>query len=333
MLEYRQILADLKERKYKPIYVLMGEEAYFIDLISNYIADTVLDESEREFNQTIIYGKDATAENIIANVRSYPMMANHRVVIIREAQQFKELDKLEAYFLRPVQSTIFVICHKYGSIDRRKKFFKSIEKNPNVLLYNAEPMTTEDVIGWIVQKFRQRKIRIEDRAAFVLTELLGNDLHKLANEIEKMVLLLPEGSEVRIEEVTSNVGMSREYNVFELQSALANKNVSRAFRIVHHFARNPNAQPLPLVLGTLYSYFSKLLLVQREKPRSERDIYGMVKVFDMKEFQRALKNYPFPKLVRIMGHLHECDLRSKGVNNHSAGDGALLTELVYKILN
>jgi len=333
MLEYRQILADLKDRKYKPVYILMGQEAYFIDLISNYIADTVLDDAEREFNQTIIYGKDATAENVIATVRSYPMMASRRVVILREAQQFKDLDKLEAYLQKPVETTILVICHKYGSIDKRKKFFKSIEKNRNLLLYEAKPMNTEDVIGWIVQKFRQRKIRVEEKAAYILTELLGNDLHKLANEIEKMVLLLPEGSEVRAEEVTSNVGMSRDYNVFELQSALAHKNAVRAFRIVNHFAKNPNSMPLPMVMGTLYSYFSKLLLVQREKPKSEREIYGMVKVFDMKEFQVALKNYSFNKVVRVMQHLHEYDLRSKGVNNQSSTDGALLTELVYKILN
>lgn len=333
MLEYRQIIADIRDKKYKPVYILMGQETYFIDLISNYLADNALDESEKEFNQTILYGKETTAEQVISTVRSYPMMAERRVVIIREAQQFKELDKLEGYFQKPVNSTILVICHKYSSIDKRKKFFKSIEKNANVLLYDAKPMSTDDVVGWISKKFEQHQIRIQDNAAFILTELLGNDLNKLANEIEKMVLILPRGSEVKVEEVTDRVGLNREFNVFEFQSALGLKHRGKAFQMVNYFNRNPNSMPFPLLLGTLYSFFTKMLIVKSEKPQTERDIYSLVRVFNMKEFKDSLRNYPMTKVVEVIELLHEYDLRSKGVNNHSASHGDLMMEMTFRILN
>lgn len=333
MMEYRQIIADISQKKLMPIYILMGQETYFIDLISDYLRETVLEEHEKEFNETIFYGKDTTAEQIISTVRSYPMMAERRVVILKEAQQFKEFDKLEPYFMKPVNSTIFVICHKQSLIDKRKKVYKSIEKNKNILLFEAKPMNTEDVVEWIIKKFQQKRLKIQDKAAYVLTELLGNNLHNLANEIEKMVLVLPQGSEVRLEEVSDRVGMNREYNVFEFQSALAKKNPEKAFQMVNYFSRNSNTVPIQVLLGTLYSYFSKMLIVKSVKPKTDGELYKLVRVFNMNEFKEGLKNYSMDKVVDIMGLLHEYDLKSKGIDNQSSNQGDLMLEMTYRILN
>jgi len=331
----REFLADIKNKKLAPVIVLHGEEAYFIDLISDYISSTLLDASEKEFNETIVYGKDATAENVIAIARSYPMMAERRLVIIKEAQVFKELEKLEAYFNKPVTTTILVICYKYGQLDKRKKVFKSLLTSKNAKVFESNVQTDLETVDWIKAKFAKLQIQIHEKAAFALIDLIGNDLHKLSNEIEKMGIALGPGVEIRLEAIADNVGMNREYNIFELQKALASGNRGRVFKIASYAFANPNEFSLPAVTAILYGFYSKLLwanqLVERDRTAINNLGYT-VKMFDKKELSDGMKTYNFNKCWRNIRLLEEYDLRSKGVNNGSTDHKGLLTELLFKLM-
>lgn len=334
-MKVREFLADIKLKQVAPIIVLHGEEAYFIDLISNYISDTLLDESEREFNETIVYGKDATAENIIAIARSYPMMAERRLVIIKEAQSFKDLEKLEAYFNKPVSTTVLVICYKYGTLDKRKKVFKSLLASKQAKVFESNVPTDIEIVDWIKAKFQKLKINIHENAAFALIDLIGSDLNKLSNEIEKMAIALGPGVEIRLEAVTDNVGMNREYNIFELQKALALGNRGRVFKIASYAFANPNEFSLPAVTAILHGYFTRIMwanqLVEKDK-NAMNNLGYTVKIFDKKELQTAMKNYNFNKCWRNIRLLQEYDLRGKGVNNGSTDHKGLLTELLFKLM-
>jgi DNA polymerase III subunit delta len=331
----REFLADVKIKKLAPIVVLHGEESYFIDLISDYISQTLLDESEKEFNETIVYGKDASAENIIAIARSYPMMAERRVVIIKEAQAFKDLEKLEAYFNKPVSSTTLVICYKYGQLDKRKKVFKSLLTSKNAKVFESNFQTDLETVDWIKAKFSQKKIQIHEKAAFALIDLIGNDLNKLSNEIDKMAIALGPGVEIRLEAIADNVGMNRDYNIFELQKALSSCNRGRVFKIASYAYANPNEFSLPAVTAILYGFYSKLMwanqLVERDKA-AVNNLGYTVKMFDKKELSDGLKNYNFNKCWRNVRLLQEYDLRGKGVNNGSADHKGLLSELLFKLM-
>ena len=334
-MKAREFLADIKNKKLAPVIVLHGEEAYFIDLISDYISSTLLDASEKEFNETIVYGKDATAENVIAIARSYPMMAERRLVIIKEAQVFKELEKLEAYFNKPVTTTILVICYKYGQLDKRKKVFKSLLTSKNAKVFESNVQTDLETVDWIKAKFAKLQIQIHEKAAFALIDLIGNDLHKLSNEIEKMGIALGPGVEIRLEAIADNVGMNREYNIFELQKALASGNRGRVFKIASYAFANPNEFSLPAVTAILYGFYSKLLwanqLVERDRTAINNLGYT-VKMFDKKELSDGMKTYNFNKCWRNIRLLEEYDLRSKGVNNGSTDHKGLLTELLFKLM-
>lgn len=317
-----------------PVYVLMGEESYFIDVISNYLANTVLTDDEKEFNQTVIYGKDASYEMLISTVRSYPMMASRRVVILKEAQTFRELEKLEAYFRKPVDTTILVICHKYSSIDKRKKVYKEITSNKNILLFESKRLDENQTVDWIRMYSKQRNITIDPGAGYALLELLGDDLSRIAREIEKFTAALPEGSMIKLEQVTSSVGMSREYNTFELQSALASRNSVHAAKIVNYFVKHPNTNPIQMVIGILYGFFSKVLVAKANNCRNESELNQKFRIYmRAPDLSNAVKNYSQPKLEKIVHTLFEYDLKSKGVNVASVNGGELLREMVFKILH
>lgn len=334
-MKAREFLADIKLKKLAPIIVLHGEESYFIDLISDFISQTLLDEAEKEFNETIVYGKDALAENIVAIARSYPMMAERRVVIIKEAQAFKELEKLEPYFNKPVSTTTLVICYKYGTLDKRKKVFKSLLTSKNAKVFESNYQTDIETVDWIKAKFAKKQIQIHEKAAFAFIDLIGNDLHKLSNEIEKMGIALGPGVEIRLEAIADNVGMNRDYNIFELQKALSSNNRGRVFKIASYAFANPNEFSIPAVTAILYGFYSKLMWANQIVERDKNAINSLgytVKMFDKKELADGLKNYNFNKCWRNIRLLQEYDLRGKGVNNGSADHKGLLTELLFKLM-
>ena len=335
-LTYDVILRDLKNKIYHPLYLLEGEESYFIDLVSNYMEKNILPEAEKSFNQTILYGKETTANEIRQRGLNYPMFSNYQVIIVKEAQAIKKWDDLLSYVEKPVKTTILVLCYKYETFDKRTKVSKSIQQHGVIM--TTKKLFENQVGGWIHQYLEERNFRITSGAAELVVEYVGNDLSRVVNELEKLVLNVKPGSEISTDDIELNIGISKEYNTFELNKALGLKDVVKANRIANYFAVNERSNPFVLTMGSLYGYFSKIYLLHQLKPRSDSEMASILNVyrpssFIFNEYKAAVKNYPPEKVDAIISLLHEYDLRSKGVNDVGTRGGALLKELVYKILH
>lgn len=331
-VNYNQLINDLKQKKYQPIYFLCGEEPYYIDKISDFIENNVLDEAEKSFNQSIIYGRDTDPISIINEAMRYPMMSEHLVVIVKEAQDLKKIDELAPYIENPTPTTILVICYKKKSVDKRTAFGKNIIKK--TIYFESAKVYENKMPEWIEEYVKDKKYKIDPKAAVMLTEFLGNDLSKVSNEIDKLILNIPGGGIITPTLIEKFIGISKDYNVFELTKALGLKDVLKANKIVNYFSANPKSNPFVLTISNLYAYFSKLIITQAIKNQSESTIASELGVnpFFVKEFKAACANYDFRKLVQIISLLHEYDLKSKGVNSNQ-DHGELLKELVFKILH
>ena len=327
------ILSDLKNRIYYPVYLLYGEEPYFIDQVSDRIEAEVLTEMEKEFNQTIVYGKDMKAAEIVSMARRYPMMANYQVLIVKEAQDLDDIEDFAAYAEHPVKTTILVLCYKYGKIDKRKKLAKVVEKNG--VLFESPRVYDSKIPDWIQGYVGRLGYTITEKAPFMLLEFLGNDLSKIVNEIGKLSINLPPGSRITEEYIERNIGISKDFNVFELQKALGARDAYKANQIILYFAANPRENPLVKVIPILFTFFSKVLLyhVLEDKSRNSAAAALSVNPFFLGDYQQAAKNYPPAKVSGVISLLREYDLRSKGVDNGSATDGELMKELVYRIIH
>ncbi len=334
-MSFEQIISDLKNKIYKPIYFLSGDEPYFIDLITKYISDHVLTDAEKSFNQTVLYGKDTEIHTVINTAKRFPMMANHQVVIVKEAQNIKNIDDLIHYAENPLNSTLLVINYKYKSLDKRKKLYKAI--NEKGILFDSKKLYDNEVPGWINAYLKNRNRSIDPGAGMLLTEYLGNDLSKIANELEKLIITLPEGEfNITNTHIEKNIGISKDYNVFELNKALTQKNVLKANRIVNYFSHNQKDNPFTMTIAMLYSFFSKTLTYHFIKNKSDRrSVAATLKVnpFFVGDYEKAAKAYNPKKTVEVISLLREYDLKSKGYNNVSTSHGELLKELVYKILH
>jgi DNA polymerase-3 subunit delta len=336
-MEYKEIINELKKKIYKPVYFLQGEEPYFIDNITKYIQENVLSEAEKSFNQTILYGKDTTVEEIINTAKRFPMMSNLQVVIVKEAQDLKNIENLKYYIENPQNSTLLVINYKYKTLDRRKKFFKSVDKNA-VVFYSTK-IKDYQLPAWITKYIESKDKKITSDASVLLAEYLGNDLNKIAHELDKLFLTLPENEKtVTPAHIEKNIGISKDYNPFELNKALADKDVLKANRIINHFGKNPNEYPMPKIIGSLYYFFSKVLgyhFLDPQDKKDNRSAAGKLKLYSnmVWQYQNAAKKYNRNKLARIIGYLREYDTKSKGLNNTSTPTGDLLQELVFKILH
>lgn len=334
MKEFEELLNDLRNKIYKPIYFLMGEEPYYIDLITDFIAKNVLNEAEKSFNQSVFYGKDSDVMKIIENARRFPMMANQQVVIIKEAQELKEIDKLVFYVEKPAPSTILVINYKYGTLDKRTKLYKALDKH---VVLESKKIYDNQVPDWITVYLKKLKIDIEPEAAILLNEALGNNLSKITHEIEKLLLVIGTGSKlINRSHIEKNIGISKEYNNFELTKALGQKNVLKANKIVNYFEHNPKSAPFPVTITVLFSYFCKLLTYHYVPDKSNRNLVAAslgVKPFLLSEYENAARKYSTAKLAEIVSYLREYDLKSKGVGSGNLSDGELLKELVYRILH
>lgn len=329
----KEIIQDLKKKNYKPIYFLMGDEPYFIDEISDYIAEHALEEHERDFNQSILYGKETDPLRIISEAKRYPMMAERQVVIVKEAQNISDIDKLAPYVENPQPTTILVICYKYKTLDKRKSFAKLIDKQ--AVLFDSKKLYDNQLPDWISTYLREKGYAIQVKALHMLVEFLGNDLGKIVNELGKLMLIIPKGKDISADDIERNIGISKEYNIFELQKALGQKDILKANQIVHYFASNEKENPLVMVVSTLYSYYSKILTAHYAEDKSPNGLAATLKVnpYFVKDYQQAARNYSVPKLKDIFSYLREIDIKSKGVDNISASDGELLKELVFKILH
>lgn len=332
-MKFEDILRDLKNKIYKPIYFLSGEEAYFIDQITDYISNNVLDESEKAFNQTVLYGKDSKIEDIINAAKRFPMMANHQVIIVKEAQEIRTIDNLIYYAEQPLVSTVLVINYKYKTLDKRKKLYKVLSKD--AVLFESKKLYENQVPAWINTYLKEKKYSITPVSCQLLTDFLGTDLSKISNELNKLMISLPEGTAISPEDIQKNIGISKDFNNFELQKALKEKNILKANRIIQHFARNPKDNPIVLTIISLYSYFSKILSYHFLKDKSKNNVASVLKVnpYFVQDYVLAAKRYNTKKVVSVISLLREYDMKTKGYNNVSTSHEDLLRELIFKIIH
>jgi len=332
-ISFNNILLDLKNKIYYPVYFLFGEEPYFIDNISDFIERNVLNDQEKEFNQSILYGKDASVPMIISYAKRFPMMANFQVLIIKEAQEVEKIEDLQPYIETPLKSTILVLCYKYGKPDKRKGFYKSLEKNG--VIFESVRLYESKIPDWIHDYLRLKNCSISQKAAILLTEFLGNDLSKVVNELDKLLINNPSGSEITEDFIEKNIGISKDFNVFELQKALVKKDIFKANQIIRYFAANPRENPLVKVIPILSSYFSKVLTYHYLQDKSKNNVASVLSVnpFFVTDYQQASRVFGVGKVIKITSLLREYDLKAKGVENVSASDGELMKELIFKILH
>jgi len=332
-MKFEQIISDLKNKVYYPIYVLMGEEPFFIDQISDYIEDNLLEESEKSFNLIISYGKDTDVQTLISYAKRFPMMANHQVIIVKEAQNLDKIDDFQSYLENPLKSTILILCYKYKTLDKRKTFTKSITKHG--VLFESNKLYDNQLPDWIANYIKQKGYSISPKAALLLSEYLGADLSRIVNELGKVMLNVPTKTEITAEHIEQNIGISKDFNVFELQKAIGNKNIFKANQIIAYFAANPKDNPLVVTISNFYQFFSKILVYHSLSDKSRNTVAAALSInpFFVNDYQTAAKNYNSRKLVSIISYLREYDLKSKGIDNVSATEGELLKELLYKIMH
>ena len=334
MDEVLKIVNDINNGNIKPIYFLMGEEPYYIDKLSDYIEQNVLAEEEKGFNQTVLYGRDVTIEDIVATAKRYPMMAERQVVIVKEAQDLtRTIDKLESYVENPMLSTVLVFCYKYKTLDKRKKMTKLIDKVG--VVYESKKLYDNQVGDWIKRVLSGKNYSIEPKANAMLVEFLGTDLSKINNELEKLQIILPKGSTITPKHIEENIGFSKDFNNFELLNALGSRNQLKAFQIVQYFSDNQKANPLVVTTSTIFGFFIKILKYHGLKDRNPKNVASVLGVspYFLKDYDLALKNYPMKKVSQIVTALRDIDVKSKGVGANSLSQSDLLSEMLYKIFN
>jgi DNA polymerase-3 subunit delta len=349
---FENIIASLKAKKYAPIYFLEGDEPYYIDQIADYVENNVLDESEKEFNQTILYGKDTDLISLISAAKRFPMMAERQVIIVREAQEIKnltetvnvkikskntkkdtEISPLEEYALKPLSTTLLIICYKYKTLDKRTGLAKSMEKNASMFL--SEKVKDYKLAEWIAKYTADQKIKINQKAIQMLADHLGNDLSRIVNELNKLAINKKNNEEITPDDVQQFIGISKDFNIFELQNAIAVKDILKANKIIDYFAKNPKEHPFEMNIAVLYTYFSKLLFYQTLPNKSSSEVMSQMRVNfnQLKDLEQAGKNYSLDKLVRIISYLHDYDMRSKGIDGIQMDKGELMREMLFKILH
>ena len=342
MADFDDIVKKIKNKIYAPIYFLHGEEAYYIDELANLLEEKVLNETEKAFNQTIVYGKDVDSMAVTDAARRLPMMSEKQVVIVKEAQQMKDLENLEKYANHTVPSTIMVICYKYGKYDARKKLVKTIEAKGGVV-FESKKLYDNQVASWIHNYMKQKGFGIDDEASTMLADFLGTELSKVSNELSKLCLNLPAGINVNTKHVEDNIGISKEFNIYELQKALATKDFYKVNLIVNYFASNPKDHPLVVMIGSLYSFYSKVFMAQSARNAPDKDLLAALYPEDVdkpfpkvswkiREYKQALQHYNRPQAENALLTLHNFDLKAKGLQNTSP-EGELMKELVWRLMH
>jgi DNA polymerase III subunit delta len=334
MEEILKITSDIKNGLIKPIYFLMGDEPYYIDKLTEFIENNILTEEEKGFNQMIMYGRDASIEDIISAAKRYPMMAERQVIVVREAQELvKTIDKLGSYAENPQPTTVLVFAYKYKTLDKRKSLVKSIQKNG--LLFESKTMYENQVGTWISKILKGKGYQIEPKATAMLVEFLGTDLSRISNELEKLQIILTKGITITPSHIEENIGFSKDFNVFEFRKAIGERNQVQAYRIADHFAQNKKEYPMVLTTGMVFSFFSNLLQYHGLKDKSAGNVSKVLGVnpYFVKDYDVAVKNYPMRKVSSIVSTLREVDVRSKGVGANQLHESDLLKEMLAKIFN
>ncbi|MCW5515366.1 DNA polymerase III subunit delta [Muriicola sp. Z0-33] len=334
MEEVKRIVDEVKAGKVRPIYFLMGDEPYYIDRIAGFLQNTILTEEEQGFNQMVLYGKEANIQDIVANAKRYPMMADKQVVIIKEAQELsRTIEQLLPYAEQPQPSTVLILCYKYKKLDKRKKLYKAIQASGG-LIFESKKMYENQVSEWIRKVLLGKGYRISHKATIMLVEYLGTDLNRINNELEKLQLVLPKETEINPEAIEAHIGISKDYNNFELKKAIGEKDAAKATRIITYFAQNPKDNPFVVTISLLHTFFTQLLKYHGLSDHSPKNVAGVLRInpYFVSEFQVAARNYPMKKASRIISHLRELDLKGKGVGAQNMAQSELLKELLVKIM-
>ncbi|MGB0982144.1 MAG: DNA polymerase III subunit delta [Winogradskyella sp.] len=335
MDDVKQLITAIKKGDLKPIYFLMGEEAYYIDKISDYIETHVLEDSEKGFNQMVLYGRDISIDDIVSNAKRYPMMAERQVVIVKEAQDLsRTIEKLVEYAKNPQPTTVLVLSYKYKKLDKRKALYKTITKNGGVV-FESKKLYDNQVADWIRRVLSGSNYTISPKAAQMLVEFLGTNLSKIDNELSKLKIILPEGTQISPAHIEENIGISKDFNNFELRKAVGERNVVKCYKIAKYFADNPKDNPMVVTVSLLFNFFSQLLQLHGMADKNPRSVASALKVnpYFVNEYLVAAKNYPMKKVSHIIALLREFDVKSKGVGANALPQGDLLKELLSRIFN
>ena len=332
-MSVQKILDDWKKKTFKPIYWLEGEEEYFIDKVIDYAEHNILAESEASFNLSVFYGKDANWSDIINACRRYPMFAERQVVLLKEAQQMRDIEKLEAYVDNPLSSTVFVVSYKEKKLDARKKFTKLVKEKG--VLVTTKKLYDREVPEWTQNLIQSKGLTITPKGLALLVDHIGNDLSRIENEIDKLSVNLGKRTGITEDDIENYIGVSKDYNVFELQAALAAKDLARSIRIIQYFEANPKAGPIQLVLPSIYSFFSKVFMIFGTGTNDEKTIATAIGVnpYFMKEYMQAARLYTYPGVERALLLLHSYNLKSIGVGNTATEDASLMKEMVVKMMS
>lgn len=334
MDEVIRITKDIKAGNFKPIYFFMGEESYYIDKLTEFIEDNVLTEDEKGFNQIVLYGRDTSIEDIVSNAKRYPMMADRQVVIVKEAQELtRTIDKLEAYAENPQPTTVLVFAYKYKTLDKRKKITKLLDKVG--VVFESKKLYENQVGDWIKRVLSGSGFAIEPKAAAMLVEFLGTDLSKISNELDKLKIVLPKGHSITAKDIEENIGISKDYNNFELRKAIGEKDQLKAYKIINYFSQNPKDNPIVVTTGLVFGFFSQLLQYHGLKDKSKANVARVLKVnpYFVSDYDIALRNFPMKKVSGIVSTLREIDVKSKGVGSNAISQNDLLKEMLIKIFN
>lgn len=332
-MTFDQINAELSKKQYRPIYFLMGEEAYFIDEIVGRLENEVLDEAEKGFNQSVLYGKDVAVNDIVGEAKRFPMMSDKQVVIVKEAQHVRGIEDLKAYAENPQPSTVLVLAYKYKKLDKRKGLAKVLAKDH--VLFESKKLYDNQVAEWVARMIREAGLKISPKAVALLTEFVGSDLGRMKSEVDKLMLVVKPGEDISAEVIEKNIGISKDYNNFELQKALGDGDVLKANKIVRYFAQNPKDNPLVVTISMIFSYFTKIMLVHTAKDKSPQGLASALRVnpYFVKDYSAAAKRYSIGKCVRIIGYIREADGQSKGLGGGGISHEDILRELLFKVMH
>lgn len=330
---YEQLLSSFKKREFRPVYFFMGEESYYIDKLADYLIEHVVSEENKSFDQTVVYGKDVDIDSVINLAKRYPMMSEKQLVVVKEAQHLKSLERLNFYLQHPLSSTVLVFCYKYGSLDKRKSVYTTLNKVGTI--FESKKVYENQVAGKVVEIAREKELSIDIKSANVIANFLGSDLSKIANEIDKLKIALPKGAVVMPADIERNIGISKDYNNFELIDALAVKDIEKANRIVDYFRQNKNANPLVVTLSVVFNFFLNLLIYSSLEDKSKMNVASVLKInpFFVTLYQKAATYYNTAKIIRIISYIRETDAGSKGVGDLIMNENELLKLLVFKILH
>lgn len=334
-ITYEEVVRSVKKRDFKPIYYLMGDEPYYIDKISDYIVETVLTEDQRDFNLSVFYGSDASMTDVLLTAKRYPMMSDYQVVVVKEAQQLGNTDALTDYLRSPQNQTILVFCHKNGSLDRRKAVVNAIENSG--VLFESKKLKDAQLRNFIVACVTRKKLTIDEKSVELLADFVGSDLNRLAAEVDKLALTMPEGqTRIVAEQIERNIGISKEFNNYELRNALLTRDVLKVNRIANYFDKNPKNNPIQMTLATLFNFYSNLMLAHYASDKTEKGVaeqLGFRQTWQAREYVQGMKVYSARKTMNIISAIRTTDAKSKGIDNKSATNGELLRDLLFFILH